>query len=125
MREIIATSKAPSAIGPYSQAIKTESLVFVSGQIALNPQGQLVGETVVAQTRQVFQNLQAILESAGSGLDQVVKASVFLANLQDFQAMNEVYGEFLGQVLPARETIQAAALPRSALVEISVIAQIP
>lgn len=122
MREIIQTEKAPKAIGPYSQAIKCNGWVFVSGQIPLDAQGNLLNGSIQEQTRLVLQNLSHILGAAGSSLEQVVKVSIFLADLNHFAAMNEVYAEFFGKILPARETIQAAALPKSAQIEISLIA---
>lgn len=122
MREIIQTDQAPKAIGPYSQAIKCQGWIFVSGQIALNAQGQLISGGIQDQTRLVLQNLSNILKSAGSSLEQVVKSTIFMADLKDFGTMNDIYAEFFGKSLPARETVQAAALPRGALIEISVIA---
>ncbi|MEK7484070.1 MAG: Rid family detoxifying hydrolase [Planctomycetota bacterium] len=123
MREIIQTEKAPKAIGPYSQAIKSKGWIYVSGQIALNSQGQLISGGIQDQTRLVLQNLSNILQAAGSSLEQVVKSSIFMVDLKDFGTMNDIYAEFFGKILPARETVQAAALPRGALIEISVIAQ--
>ena len=123
MKEIISTENAPGAIGPYSQAVKTGNMVFVSGQIPIDPAtGQFVSEDVAEQTQQVFKNLQAVLEAAGSGLDKVVKTTVFLADMNDFAAMNEVYGKFFTSDHPARATVQAARLPRDARVEIEAIA---
>ncbi len=123
MKEIISTENAPGAIGPYSQAVKTGNMVFVSGQIPIDPAtGQFVSDEVAEQTEQVFKNLQAVLEAAGSGLDKVVKTTVFLADMNDFAAMNEVYGKFFTSDYPARATVQAARLPRDARVEIECIA---
>jgi len=123
MREVIATKDAPQAIGPYSQAIKAAGLVFCSGQIALDPaSGTIVGSDVAQQTERVLQNLAAVLAAAGSGLDRVVKTTVFLKNMGDFAAMNEVYGRHFKTVPPARSTVEAARLPRDVLVEIDVIA---
>ena len=123
MREVIATKDAPQAIGPYSQAIKTAGLVFCSGQIALDPaSGAIVGSDVAQQTERVLQNLAAVLVAAGSGLDRVVKTTVFLKNMGDFAAMNEVYGRHFKMTPPARSTVEAARLPKDALVEIDVIA---
>src|ERR1700755_801766 len=127
LKKIISTENAPGAIGPYSQAVKTglfyRSMVFVSGQIPIDPAtGQFVSEDVAEQTEQVFKNLQAVLEAAGSGLDKVVKTTVFLADMNDFAAMNEVYGKFFTSDHPARATVQAARLPRDARVEIECIA---
>lgn len=123
MRETVSTSKAPGAIGPYSQAVKTESFLFLSGQVALNPEsGQLVGGDIKAQTEQVLKNLKAVLEAAGSSLSAVVKTTVFLADMDDFAAMNEVYGRFFSADPPARATVEAARLPKEARVEIEAIA---
>ncbi|MER3399269.1 MAG: reactive intermediate/imine deaminase [Chloroflexota bacterium] len=122
-REVISTAKAPAAIGPYSQAVKVGNMVFVSGQIPLDPEtGQLVAGGIEEQTRRVLLNLQAILEAAGLGLNEVVRTTVFLADLADFPKMNQVYAEFFGNVPPARTTVQAAALPRGALIEVDAIA---
>lgn len=126
MRMRIQTEKAPAAIGPYSQAIKANGMVFVSGQIPIDPQtGQFVEGGVAEQTERVLLNLQAVLESAGSSLAQVVKTTVFLADMNDFAAMNEVYGRFFTSEPPARATVAAAGLPRDARVEIEVVALAP
>jgi 2-iminobutanoate/2-iminopropanoate deaminase len=123
MREVIATEEAPKAIGPYSQAVKANGFVFVSGQIPLDPATQqLVEGDVAAQTERVLQNLSGILKAAGSSLDRVVKAGVFLKNMADFAAMNEVYGRYFTQAPPARSTVEVARLPKDVLVEIDVIA---
>ncbi len=123
MREVIATKDAPQAIGPYSQAIKAGGLVFCSGQIALDPaSGTIVGSDVAQQTERVLRNLAAVLAAAGSGLDRVVKTTVFLKNMGDFAAMNEVYGRHFKTAPPARSTVEAARLPKDVLVEIDVIA---
>jgi len=123
MREVIATKSAPQAIGPYSQAIKAGGLVFCSGQIALDPgSGAIVAGDVAQQTERVLQNLAAVLAAAGSGLDRVVKTTVFLKNMSDFAAMNEVYGRYFKTAPPARSTVEAARLPKDVLVEIDVIA---
>lgn len=123
MREVIATDEAPKAIGPYSQAIKANGFVFVSGQIPLDPATQqLVEGDVAAQTERVLQNLSGILKAAGSSLERVVKAGVFLKNMSDFAAMNEVYGRYFTQNAPARATVEVARLPKDVLVEIDVIA---
>jgi 2-iminobutanoate/2-iminopropanoate deaminase len=123
MREVIATQDAPQAIGPYSQAIKAAGLVFCSGQIALEPtSAAIAGGDVAHQTERVLQNLTAVLAAAGSGLDRVVKTTVFLKNMNDFAAMNEVYGRYFKTAPPARSTVEAARLPRDVLVEIDVIA---
>jgi len=123
MREVIATKDTPQAIGPYSQAIKAGGLVFCSGQIALDPaSGTIVGSDVAQQTERVLRNLAAVLAAAGSGLDRVVKTTVFLKNMGDFAAMNEVYGGHFMTAPPARSTVEAARLPKDVLVEIDVIA---
>jgi len=123
MREIISTEKAPGAIGPYSQAIKTGGMVFCSGQIPIDPAtGEFVSNDVVEQTEQVLKNLSAVLEAAGTNLGNVVKTTVFLADMGDFAAMNEVYGRYFSENKPARATVQAAALPKDARVEIDCIA---
>jgi 2-iminobutanoate/2-iminopropanoate deaminase len=123
MREVIATNDGPKAIGPYSQAIKANGFVFVSGQIALDPATQqLINGDVAAQTERVLQNLSGILKAAGSSLQQVVKTSVFLKNMSDFANMNEVYSKHFTQAPPARSTVEVARLPKDVLVEIDVIA---
>jgi 2-iminobutanoate/2-iminopropanoate deaminase len=123
MRDAIRTSTAPAAIGPYSQAIKAGSLVFVSGQIPIDPAtGQLVQGDIAAQTHRVIMNLREILLAAGSSLDHVVRSTVYLADMDDFGAMNEVYGSYFTSPAPARSTIQAGRLPKSARIEIDVIA---
>lgn len=120
---IIQTPDAPAAIGPYSQATVVGPFIFTAGQIALDPvTGQLVGDGVEAQTERVFQNLTAILEAAGASLDSVVKTTVFLSDMNDFAGMNGVYARFFGDHRPARSTVQAARLPKDALVEIECIA---
>ncbi len=119
----VATDTAPRAIGPYSQAIAIDGLVFTAGQVALDPQtGDLVGKTVGEQTEQVLKNLAAVLAASGSSLGRVVKTTVYLADMADFAAMNEVYAKHLGDHRPARSTVQAAGLPKRALVEIDAIA---
>lgn len=127
-RTPITTNQAPAAIGPYSQAIRCGQFVYTSGQIALDPtSGELVGADVQAQTHRVLQNLQAVLASAGTSLANVVKTTVFLSRMSDFQAMNEVYATYFGgssEAKPARSTIAVAELPRKALVEIECIALI-
>ena len=123
MREVIATKDGPQAIGPYSQAVKAGGFVFVSGQIALDPAtGNLIQGDVAAQTERVLKNLQAILHAAGSGLEKAVRCGVFLKNMGDFAAMNEVYGQFFKLLPPARSTVEVARLPKDVLVEIDVIA---
>ncbi|HEV7843334.1 MAG TPA: RidA family protein [Pyrinomonadaceae bacterium] len=123
MREIIKTEGAPAAIGPYSQAVRAGGFIFASGQIPFDPQtGAMVEGGIREQTEQVMRNLSAVLEAAGAGLDAVVKTTVFLADMNDFAAMNEVYGRYFKENPPARATVQAARLPRDARVEIEVIA---
>jgi 2-iminobutanoate/2-iminopropanoate deaminase len=123
VKEIIQTASAPQAIGPYSQAVKTSGLVFASGQIPIDPAtGQFVPGGIVEQTEQVIKNLAAVLEAAGSGLSSVIKTTVFLADMQEFNAMNEVYGRFFAEDPPARATVEASRLPRDARVEIEAIA---
>lgn len=122
-KQVIQTANAPAAVGPYSQAIVAGGLVYTAGQIALVPSTtELAAGGIAEQTRQVMHNLKAILETAGSSLDQVVKVTVYLQDLNDFAAMNAVYAEFFTVAPPARSTIQAAKLPRAALVEIDCIA---
>lgn len=123
MREIIQTDRAPHAIGPYSQAVRAGHLVFASGQIPTDPAtGEFVPGGIAEQTEQVLRNLTAVLEAAGTGLNQVVKTTVFLAEMSDFTVMNEVYARFFSQEPPARSTVAAAGLPRNARVEIDAIA---
>ena len=125
MNEVVATENAPAAIGPYSQAIKANGMVFCSGQIPIDPAtGQFVSDDVAGQTEQVFKNLEAVLKAAGSGLEKVVKTTVFLADMNDFAAMNDVYGRFFTENKPARATVQAARLPRDARVEVECIATV-
>lgn len=122
-RQRIATSSAPAAIGPYSQAIATGQLIFCSGQVAFDPQtGQLIEGDVRAQTRRALENLSAVLGAAGSSLAQVVKTTVFLTSISDFAAMNEVYAEFFPDDPPSRSTVGVAELPRGARVEVECIA---
>ena len=123
MREQVQTKNAPAAIGPYSQAIKANGFVYVSGQIAINPEtGEFLAGGVAEQTERVLRNLSAVLEAAGSSLDQVVKTTVFLADMKEFTAMNEVYATFFTGPPPARATVAAAGLPRDARVEIEAVA---
>jgi len=126
MIEKIKTKTAPAAIGPYSQAIVLDSkLVFTAGQIPLDPAtGEMNNATIEAATRQVLENLKAVLEAAGSSLGKVIKVTVFLQNFADFAAMNEIYAEYFGDSLPARSAIQAAALPKDAMIEIEAIASL-
>ena len=125
MRQAVSSDQAPQAIGPYSQAIRSGAFLFLSGQIPLDPAtGQLVGGDVAAQTRQVLDNLRAVLAAAGGSLDHVVRTTVYLADLGDFAAMNEVYGAYFTSPAPARATVQVARLPRDARVEIDAIAHL-
>jgi 2-iminobutanoate/2-iminopropanoate deaminase len=121
-REVVRTDSAPAAIGPYSQAIRAGDLLFTSGQIPLKPDGGLETGDIRAQTRQVLRNLKAVLEAGGSSLSQVVKCTCFLADMNHFAAMNEVYGEFFSQEPPARSAVEVARLPRDVLVEIEAVA---
>ena len=122
-KNVISTSRAPAAIGPYSQAVSWGGLIFVSGQIPLDPAtGQVVGDDAGAQTERVLKNLAAVLEAAGSSLGQVVKTTVYLRDLNDFAKVNEVYARFFNEQPPARATVQVARLPRDVSVEIEVIA---
>ena len=123
IRETVSTDKAPKAIGPYAQAIKAGEFVYTAGQIPIDPKsGNLILGGIAEQTRQVLENLKAVLEAAGSSLEKVVKATVFLKNMADFTVLNEVYGEYLGAAKPARSTVAVAELPQGALVEIDFIA---
>jgi len=123
MREIVSTDKAPGAIGPYSQAIKTGGMVYCSGQIPIDPvTGEFISNDIAEQTEQVLKNLAAVLEAGGTSLGNVVKTTVFLADMSDFAAMNEVYARYFNENKPARATVQAARLPRDAKVEIECIA---
>ena len=122
-RETVQAGEAPKAIGPYAQAIKANGFVYTAGQIAIRPDsGEMVDGGIAAQTRQVLANLTAVLKAAGTSMDQVVKATVFLRHMADFAAMNEIYAEHLGKATPARSTVAVAELPRGALVEIDLIA---
>jgi|SRR5271166_5909730 len=123
MRDVIATREAPQAIGPYSQAIRAAGLIFTSGQVAIDPATQqVVAGDISAQTDRVMKNLSAILSASGSGLEKVLRCTVFLKNMGDFAAMNEVYGRYFKQTPPARSTVEVARLPKDVLVEIDVIA---
>ena len=122
-KKIVHTDKAPAAVGPYSQAVKIGDMVYTAGQIALDPAtGQIVEGDIQAQTERVLQNLQAVLKASGSSLKNVVKTTVFLQDMADFKAMNEVYGRFFDTKPPARSTVQVAGLPLGAQVEIEVVA---
>jgi 2-iminobutanoate/2-iminopropanoate deaminase len=123
MREVISTQEGPQAIGPYSQAIRANGFVFVSGQVAIDPATQqVIGGDVAVQTERVLKNLSAILKAAGSGLEKVLRSTVFLKSMGDFTAMNEVYGRYFNSAPPARSTVEVARLPKDVLVEIDVIA---
>jgi len=121
-KEIVSTDAAPPAVGPYSQAVIAGDLIFAAGQLGIDPQTGELAEGIEAQTRQALTNLSAVLEAASGSLDRVVKVTVFLAHMEDFAAMNTVYGEFFPLQPPARSTVEVAQLPRAALVEIEVIA---
>jgi 2-iminobutanoate/2-iminopropanoate deaminase len=123
MKDVVLTDRGPKPIGPYSQAVKSNGFVFVSGQVALDPKsGEFLGTDVRRQTERVMDNLKAILEAAGASLHHVVKTTVFLKDMNDFNAMNEVYAGYFTAAPPARSTVQVARLPKDALVEIDVIA---
>lgn len=125
MKKIIQTASAPAAIGPYSQAVvSSQGLVFLSGQIPLNAEGALVDGGIVEQTTQVMKNLETVLQAAGSSLAGVLKTTVYLRDMNDFPEMNKVYGEFFGDSLPARATVQVSRLPKDVAVEIDVIAEV-
>lgn len=123
--EVISTSEAPAAIGPYSQAIRVGDLLFTSGQIPLDVAGQVVEGGVTEQTHQVFRNLQAVVAAAGASLNDVVKATVFIQDMDQFAAINEVYAHYFGDHKPARSTVEVARLPKNVLVEIELIVSIP
>lgn len=124
-KEVISTENAPAAVGPYSQAIRVGNMVYTAGQVALDPaSGQLVGDDAPAQAEQVLRNLQAVLEAAGTSLDNVVKTTVFLDNMDDYVGVNEVYARFFPENKPARSAVEVARLPRAALVEIEAVAVI-
>jgi len=122
MKKIIRTEKAPAAIGPYSQAVSAGGLVFVSGQIPLNLEGEIAAGGVEEQTVQVLENLRAVLEAAGLGLEEVVRTTVYLRDLKDFNAFNEVYGRYFPESPPARACVEVSALPRGVRVEIAAVA---
>lgn len=124
-KNIIETAQAPAAIGPYSQAVKTGNLLFVSGQIPLNAQtGALVADGIEAETHQVMKNLQAILQAAGAGFDNVVKTTIFLKSMNDFASVNTIYASYFSGNFPARETVEVSRLPKDVNVEISVVAAV-
>ena len=123
MRDIVLTERGPKPIGPYSQAVKAGGFLYMSGQVALDPKtGEMIGSTIAEQTERVMNNIKGIIEAGGSNLHHVVKTTVYLKDMNDFAAMNEVYGKFFTQAPPARSTVQVARLPKDALVEIDVIA---
>jgi len=123
VRQAITTTAAPKAIGPYSQAIRSGSLLFVSGQVPIDPEtGYVVDGDISAQTHRVFQNIAAILKAAGASFDQVVRTTVFLADMNDFAVMNEVYGTYFSDPAPARATVQVSRLPKDSHIEIDLIA---
>jgi 2-iminobutanoate/2-iminopropanoate deaminase len=125
MKDPVTTPRAPKPIGPYSQAVRCNGFVFVSGQVALDPKsGELAGPDIRQQTERVLENLKGVLEAAGASLNHVVKTTVFLKDMNDFSAMNEIYARYFTAAPPARSTIQAARLPKDALVEIDVIASL-
>jgi len=126
MKKIVATDHAPAAIGPYSQAIRSGSMLFCAGQIPLDPKsGQIVSEDIAGQTKQVLENISAILQAAGLNFGHVVKTTIFLISMSDFQTVNEIYGTYFRENPPARSTVAVSALPRGAKVEIEVIAMAP
>lgn len=120
--KIVQTNNAPKAIGPYSQAIEANGFIFTSGQIALTPAGELIEQDITLQTKQVLLNLKSVLEAAGSDLHKVVKTTIFLANMDDFVTVNEVYGEYFEDHKPARSTVAVKTLPKNVLVEIEAVA---
>ncbi len=120
--KLVQTNKAPSAIGPYSQAVVANGMVFTSGQIALTPEGVMLENDVVIQSKQVLKNLRAVLEEAGASMDSVIKTTIFLSNMDDFAAVNEIYAEAFGSHKPSRSTVAVKTLPKNALVEIDAIA---
>ena len=125
MKEVVLTARAPKPIGPYSQAIKSNGFLFLSGQVALDPQtNEFAGSDIRQQTERVFENIKGVLEAAGANFNHVVKTTVFLKDINDFAAMNEVYARYFAAAPPARSTVQAARLPKDALVEIEVIASL-
>jgi len=125
MKEVVLTARAPKPIGPYSQAIKSNGFLFLSGQVALDPQtNEFVGSDIRQQTERVFENIKGVLEAAGANFHHVVKTTVFLKDMNDFAAMNEVYARYFAAAPPARSTVQAARLPKDASVEIEVIASL-
>ena len=124
MKTVVSTDKAPAAIGPYSQAIKSGSMVYVSGQLPLDPATGKMPEAITDQARQSLTNVKSILEAAGSSLDKVVRVGIFMTNLADFKAVNEIYATFFTGACPARATVQVAALPLGAAIEIEATAEV-
>jgi 2-iminobutanoate/2-iminopropanoate deaminase len=123
MKKIVSTTEAPAAVGPYSQAVRLGQLVFCSGQIPLDPKsGQIVEGDITAQARRVMENITAVLRAEGLGLENIIKTTIFLTNMSDFQAVNEIYGSYFKSDPPARSTVQVSALPKGANIEIEVIA---
>ena len=120
--KFVQTNKAPAAIGPYSQAVVANGMVFTSGQIALTPEGVMLEDDVVIQTKQVLKNLQAVLEEAGASMQSVIKTTIFLASMDDFATVNEIYAEAFGSHKPVRSTVAVKTLPKNALVEIDAVA---
>ena len=126
MKHVILTKNAPAPVGPYSQAIKADGWIFASGQIPIDPQtGRMVEADITVQTRQAIENLRAVLKAAGADLHDVVKTTVYMADLGEFPEMNKVYAEYFGECAPARATVEAAGLPKESLVEIECIARVP
>jgi 2-iminobutanoate/2-iminopropanoate deaminase len=124
-KEVVSTNKAPAAIGPYSQGIRAGSFIFVSGQIPLDPvTGELVSGHIKEQTRQVLENLRNILEAGGSSLEEVVKTTIFMANMENYKDVNDVYAEFFGKTKPARATVEVARLPKDVGIEIEAVATV-
>jgi 2-iminobutanoate/2-iminopropanoate deaminase len=125
MKKVIRTNKAPQAIGPYSQAVAYNDVMYCSGQIGIDPEtGDMAGDDVETQARQVMKNMQCVLEEAGSGFDSVLKCSIFMADMDDFSVVNEIYGAFFPENPPARETVAVKTLPKNCKVEISCIASV-
>ena len=122
MKKVIKSKKAPAAVGPYSQAIAVNGFVFCSGQIGIDPATNQIARGIENQTKQVMKNLEAVLKAAGLTFEHVVKTDIFLTNMADYQKVNEIYGSFFKKTPPARQTVEASALPRDALIEISCIA---
>jgi len=125
MKKIISTPNAPQAIGPYSQAVVVDGVLYSSGQIGLKPDGELVGDDVVSQTEQVLENLKAVLAEAGATLDDVIKTTIFLDDMDDFATINSIYEEYFGSNKPARSTVAVQTLPKNVKIEIDCIAKVP